>query len=125
MPTSREAHGDTNGTSLLLHKIHVFIQIFRLYGYTLSKWVFLLKASRCCWWYGKHLKCLDVFRSEQVNYLSSSICTLSRGNIPWRRKWQLTPVFLPGESQGQRSLVGYNPQDHKRLRHDLVTKTTK
>ena len=25
--------------------------------------------------------------------------------IPWRRKWQLTPVFLPGESHGQRSLV--------------------
>ena len=24
----------------------------------------------------------------------------------WRRKWQCTPVFLPGESQGQRSLVG-------------------
>ena len=31
------------------------------------------------------------------------------GNIPWRRKWQPTPVFLPGESQGQRSLVGYIP----------------
>jgi len=29
--------------------------------------------------------------------------------IPWRRKWQLTPVFLPGESYGQRSLVGYSP----------------
>ena len=27
--------------------------------------------------------------------------------IPWRRAWQLTPVFLPGESYGQRSLVGY------------------
>ena len=27
--------------------------------------------------------------------------------IPWRRKWQPTPVFLPGESQGQKSLVGY------------------
>ena len=27
--------------------------------------------------------------------------------IPWRRAWQLTPVFLPGESHGQRSLVGY------------------
>ena len=26
--------------------------------------------------------------------------------IPWRRAWQLTPVFLPGESQGQGSLVG-------------------
>ena len=28
---------------------------------------------------------------------------------PWRRKWQLTPVFLPGKSHGQRSLVGYSP----------------
>ena len=27
----------------------------------------------------------------------------------WRRKWQPTPVFLPGESHGQRSLVGYSP----------------
>ena len=27
--------------------------------------------------------------------------------IPWRRKWQSTPVFLPGESRGQRSLAGY------------------
>ena len=26
--------------------------------------------------------------------------------IPWRRKWQLTPVFLPGEPHGQRSLMG-------------------
>ena len=29
--------------------------------------------------------------------------------IPWRRKWQPTPVFLTGESHGQRSLVGYSP----------------
>ena len=29
--------------------------------------------------------------------------------IPWRRKWQHTPVFLPGRSHGQRSLVGYCP----------------
>ena len=33
--------------------------------------------------------------------------------IPWRRKWQPTPVFLPGESHGQRSLVGYSPWNHK------------
>jgi len=31
------------------------------------------------------------------------------GKIPWRREWLLTPVFLPGKSHGQRSLVGYNP----------------
>ena len=35
------------------------------------------------------------------------------GKIPWRRKWQPTPVLLPGESHGQRSLVGYSPQGHK------------
>ena len=29
--------------------------------------------------------------------------------IPWRRTWKSTPVFLPGESHGQRSLVGYTP----------------
>ena len=29
--------------------------------------------------------------------------------IPWRRAWQPTPVFLPGESHGQKSLVGYSP----------------
>ena len=31
------------------------------------------------------------------------------GKIPWRRKWQPTPVLLPGKSHGWRSLVGYNP----------------
>ena len=33
--------------------------------------------------------------------------------IPWRRKWQSTPVFWPGESHGQRSLVGYSPRGGK------------
>ena len=31
----------------------------------------------------------------------------------WRRKWQLTTVFLPGEFHGQRSLAGYSPWGHK------------
>ena len=33
--------------------------------------------------------------------------------IPWRREWLPIPVFLPGESHGQRSLVGYSPWGHK------------
>ena len=33
--------------------------------------------------------------------------------IPWRKKWQPIPVFLPGKSHGQRSLAGYSPSDHK------------
>ena len=33
--------------------------------------------------------------------------------IPWRRKWQPIPVFLPGKSHGQRSLAGYSPWGRK------------
>ena len=33
------------------------------------------------------------------------------GKISWRRKWQPTPVFLPGKSHGRRSLVSYSPWD--------------
>ena len=37
--------------------------------------------------------------------------------IPWRRVWQPTPVFLPGEAHGQRSLVGYSSWD-RRVRYN-------
>ena len=39
------------------------------------------------------------------------------GETPWRRKWQPTPVFLPGKSHGQRSLVGYSPWGLQRVGH--------
>ena len=38
------------------------------------------------------------------------------------KEWQPTPVFLPGESRGQRSLAGYGPWGHKRVGHYLATK---
>ena len=37
------------------------------------------------------------------------------GKIPWRRKWQPTPVFLPGKSHGRKSLVSYSPRGRKKL----------
>ena len=37
------------------------------------------------------------------------------GEIPWRRKWLPNPIFLPEKFNGQRSLVGYSPWDHKEL----------
>ena len=42
--------------------------------------------------------------------------------MPCRRKWQPTPVFLPGESLGQRSLASYGPWSHKEVGHDLAAK---
>ena len=44
------------------------------------------------------------------------------GKIPWRRKWQPTPVFLSEKSHRQRSMEGYSSWDCKRVGHDLVTK---
>ena len=37
------------------------------------------------------------------------------GKVPWRRKWQPTPVFLPGNPHGQRRLAGYSPWGCKEL----------
>ena len=48
------------------------------------------------------------------------------GKIPWRRKWHPTPIFLPGESHGQRSLAGHSPCGCKSWTwlSDLTTTTT-
>ena len=43
--------------------------------------------------------------------------------IPWKRKWQPTPVFLPGEFHGQKSLAGHSPWSCKRIRHEWAIKT--
>ena len=40
---------------------------------------------------------------------------LGLGRFPLRRQWQSTPILLPGESHGQRSLAGYSPWDRKEL----------
>ena len=43
------------------------------------------------------------------------------GRFPWRRTRKPTPVLLPGESHGRRSLVGYGPYGHKKLDTTEVT----
>ena len=62
----------------------------------------------------------DIWRPEG-SAVKESACQCRRckfdpwvGKIPWRRKWQPTPVFLPGESHRQRRLAGYSPRGHKK-----------
>ena len=43
--------------------------------------------------------------------------------IPMEREWQFTPVFLPGESHGQRNLVGYSPWGRTELNKNEITDT--
>ena len=45
------------------------------------------------------------------------------GKVSWRRKWQPTPVFLPGKFHGQRGVAGYSPRG-LRVRHDRVPEYT-
>ena len=54
------------------------------------------------------LQSMGLLRVRQDWATSLSFSTL----IHWRRKWQPTPVFLPGESHGRRSLVGCSPWGH-------------
>ena len=46
---------------------------------------------------------LDPFNQQIIQYYTSH----------WRRKWQLTPLLLPGKFHGWRSLIGYSPWGHK------------
>ena len=60
--------------------------------------------------YKRHLS-LDIKINLVSIYLIQFITEFDPcvGKIPWRRKWQSTPVLLPGKSHGQRSLVGCSP----------------
>ena len=44
------------------------------------------------------------------------------GKIPWRRKLQFTPIFLPGKSHRQKSLASYSPSGFQRVAYDWTTK---
>ena len=58
------------------------------------------------WWLRQLSICLQWGRPRFIPWVRK---------IPWRRKWQSTPVLLPGTSHGQRSLEGYSPWGRKEL----------
>ena len=70
----------------------------------------------------QHLKAIKYFLVKVCTWLRwwriCPHCKRPRVNpwvrkIPWRRKWQLTAVFVPGKFHGQRSLMDCSPWDHK------------
>ena len=70
-------------------------------------------------WCGKPCLC-PFLRYSQLALKNLPACAADEtwvspwvGKIPWRRAWQPTPVSLPGESHGQRTLAGYSPWGHK------------
>ena len=77
---------------------------------------------------GKHVHecmCMCMWGASPVAQVVKNLPAMQETRVPslgqedpWRRKWQPTLVFLPGESHGQRSLLGYSPWGRKRVRHD-------
>ena len=61
----------------------------------------LEKPPRLPWWLTQMVKRLSTMQETRVRFLGQE--------DPRRKKWQFTPVLLPGKSHGQRSLVGYSP----------------
>ena len=95
--TLLKSKGKKNSTELILRNQHILIlsldKIIKTAPSQLPRW--------CC-------QCSRCRRRRSDSWVRK---------IPWRRAWQPTPVFLPGEFHGQRSLVVYSPQVH-RAGHD-------
>ena len=74
------------------------------YGLTLCHWSWSLLVQRAS-------QVAQVIKNLPANAGDVKRCGFNpgMGNIPWRRKWQPTPVFLPRKSHGQRSLAGSSP----------------
>ena len=67
---------------------------------------------------------LPRWRSGKETVFQSRRCRFHPqvGKIPWRRKWQPTPVFLPGKSHGKKNLGSYSLWGSQRVRYNLATK---
>ena len=66
---------------------------------------------RKCIFFFKVKRAHPIINPDEFNYFRKLSCS----NQVVRRKWQPTPVFLPGECHGQRRLADYSPWDHKEL----------
>ena len=81
---------------LLLPSIFSNIRVFS------NESVLRIRWSKPRWCSGKESACQS--RRQKRHRFNTWV-----GKIPWRRKWQPTPAFLPGKFHGQRSLAGYSP----------------
>ena len=105
----------------------VFYRIWEILGHCLFFYFFLIKRNRSLFLQMVYIFCGLVDACMFPRWLSGkeSACQCSRrgfdpwvGKSPCRRKWLPTPVFLPGKSHRQRSLVGYSLWGYKTVEHD-------
>ena len=99
---------------------------------SLTRWTWVWVSSGSWWWTGRpgvlrfigsqrvgHDWATDLIWSDlNSNYKINSKIVKS---LPWGRKWQPPPVFLPGKLHGQKNLAGYSPWGSQRFRHDWAS----
>ena len=109
-----------NQLPCLITLCHCLLQLYSKYTHwypddQINYWVFLIELEKINF---KFSTKFSLALQTATGYLSSKepACQCRRhgfdpwvGKIPWRRKWQPTPIFLPGKSHGQRILAGYSP----------------
>ena len=95
------ARGEATGLSAILVVSHE--------SHSNSKKLHMDVNTRGLLWWCSGKECF--YNSLQILYRRCKRCGFNPwvGKIPWRRKWQPTPVFLAGESHRQRDLAGYSP----------------
>ena len=87
--------------SLALQKFLIWCDLIFVFVACISRYLWYCDVELPRWRSGKESAC-QCRRRKRHGF---DPCV---GKSPWRRKRQPTPVFLPGKSHGQRSLVGYN-----------------
>ena len=113
-------HKESDMTHRLTLLLSPSYRIISVSSFLFSDWRLLTWSPRNRWTSFSKLYS-DVRASLEVRNLPESAgdvrCSFDPwvGKIPWNRNWHPTPLFLPGESHGQRSLVGYSPWGHKEL----------
>ena len=105
----------------LVTKIHIVkAMVFLVVTYRCENWT--MKKTECqrtnafkLWCWRRFLRVLWNARRPNQSILKeiNPEYSLELLLLTWRRKWQPAPIFVPGESHGQRSLAGYSPQGRK------------
>ena len=105
----------------LVTKIHIVkAMVFLVVTYRCENWT--MKKTECqrtnafkLWCWKRFLRVLWNARRPNQSILKeiNPEYSLELLLLTWRRKWQPAPIFVPGESHGQRSLAGYSPQGRK------------
>ena len=106
-------------TEILIHL--VFLQTRFLLLIANTPCLVFYCTTNLFYWFLETIYMSNKSNKLQILFTDLTFAFYSYSQCLWRRQWQPTPLLLPGESHGQKSLAVYSPWGHKRVRLDWVT----